>query len=102
RRYGGRHHAYHHDDPHHEYSTKLDGLPRRAYRHHPSLAGRNHAEARHVHAAHPHIIGKPNEVSPSSRGDDSKRGNYDSGVAPRDSLKRTHRSPARIVASPSF
>src|SRR5262249_34834595 len=102
RRDGGRHHAYHHDDPHHEYSTKLDGLPRRAHRHHPSLASWNHAESRHVHAAHPHIIGKPNEISPSQRGDDSERGNYDSAIAPQYGLERTHRCSTRIIAPPSF
>src|SRR5262249_9655856 len=98
----GRHHADHHGDPHHEHSAELDGLPRRAHGHHPALASRNHAEAGHVHAVHPHIIGKPKEISPSERSDDRKRSKYDGTIASQHAFERTHRPSALIVAPPAL
>lgn len=68
------------------------GLPWCARRHHPTLPSRNHAEAGHIHAVHPHVVGEPNEVRPGKYGDDGKRGDDDSAVASQHRLERgTHR-----------
>jgi hypothetical protein len=68
----------------------LDGAPRGAGRCHDGDPGRDHAESIHVHAAHIHVGGQPQDVAPGEGGHDGERRHYYGAVAPQHRLQRSH------------
>ncbi len=88
RRRRRRHHPDHHHRPHQKDVTELERLPRRVCRHHPAAARRNHAEAGHIHAAHRHVVGEPEQIGPGEQGDRRQCSEDNKAVAAQHRFKR--------------
>ena len=63
-------------------------MPGRVHGHHEPAARGDHPESRHIHAAHFHIIRKPDDIRPGKQDKDHKTCRHDRAITPEDSRQR--------------